>query len=95
IAIFDDMEWSSSKSTIQWVGVVGMNPGVTGATVNSSNMIKKGSFFLDFYDVKTTRQIWQAHAAKTLANTTDIKKQESNAKKAMAKIFQSYPPRAK
>ncbi|MBC7898425.1 MAG: DUF4136 domain-containing protein [Saprospiraceae bacterium] len=95
IAVLDDMEWSSSKSTIPWVGVVGMNPGITGATVSGTNMIKKGSFFLDFYDVKTARQIWQAHATKTLAKTDDIKKRENNTKKVMAKIFQTYPPRAK
>ncbi len=94
IAIMDDMEWSAGHSTIPWQGMVGA-PGLQGGPVGGTNTIKKGSFILDFYDVKQKRQVWQAHATKTLADTTDFKKRENNTKKAMAKIFKNYPPRAK
>lgn len=91
IAILDDMEWSSAPSTIPWVGVAGVNYGVRGATISSSNVIQKGSFILDLYDPKSSRQVWQAHATKTLANTTDFNKRQNNTKKAMAKIFKNFP----
>ena len=94
IAIMDDMEWSSGHSTIPWQGMVGA-PGLQGGPVGGTNMIKKGSFILDFYDLKQKRQVWQAHATKTLADTTDFNKREKNTRKAMAKVFKNYPPRAK
>ena len=94
IAITDDMEWSAGHSTIPWQGMVG-SPGLQGGPVGSSNTIKKGSFIVDFYDVRQKRQVWQAHATKTLANTTDFAKREKNTKKAMAKIFKNYPPQGK
>jgi hypothetical protein len=94
IAIMDDMEWSAGHSNIPWQGMVGA-PGLQGGPVGGSNAIKKGSFILDFYDVKQKRQVWQAHATKTLANTTDFRKREKNTQKAMAKIFKNYPPHAK
>ena len=94
IAIFDDMEWSAGHSSIPWQGMAG-RPGLTGGPVSGTNMIKKGSFILDLYDVKEKRQVWQAHATKTLANTTDLKKRERNAQSVMAKIFRNYPPAAK
>lgn len=94
IAIFDDMEWSAGHSTIPWQGMVGA-PGLQGGPVSGTNMIQKGSFILDLYDAKDKRQIWQAHATKTLADTTDLKKREKNTQKVMAKIMQNYPSRAK
>ena len=94
IAIMEDMEWSAGHSSIPWQGMVGA-PGLQGGPVGGSNTIKKGSFILDLYDVKQRRQVWQANATKTLANTTDFQKREKNTRKAMAKIFKNYPPRAK
>lgn len=90
IAIVDDMEWSSATSTISWVGVHNVSS-IRGATVNTTEMIQKGWFILDFYDTKAQREIWQAQATKTLSDTKDPNKREKNIQKAMAKIFQSYP----
>lgn len=92
IAIMDDMEWSAGHSTIPFMG----NPtglGLQGGPVSGSNVIKKGSFILDFYDGKKKNQIWQAHATKTLADTTDLGTRTKNTEKAMAKIFKNYPPK--
>ncbi len=90
IAIMDDMEWSAGHSSIPWQGMVGA-PGLQGGPVGGTNTIKTGSFILDLYDVKQKRQVWQAHATKTLAKTTDLRKREENTQKAMAKIFKNYP----
>jgi len=91
IAIVDDMEWSSATSAISWVGVHNVSA-IRGATVNTTEMIQKGWFILDFYDIKAQREIWQAQATKTLSNTKDPNKRDKNIQKAMAKIFQNYPP---
>ena len=91
IAVLDDMEWSSARTSIPWVGVVGMNPGVGGAMAGGTNRIQKGSFILDLYDATSRHQIWQARATKTLADTTDINKREKNLQKVMAKIIKKYP----
>jgi len=91
IAIVDDMEWSSARGTIPWVGMHNVS-GIQGATVNTTEMIKKGWFILDLFDTKAQREIWQAQATKTLSDTKDPNKRDRNIQKAMAKIFQSYPP---
>jgi hypothetical protein len=97
IAIFEDMEWSSFSSDIQWQGVPpgGGLPGFRGASTSSAEKIRKGSLIIDLYDVKRTKQVWQAYAVKTLADTKDPKKRENNARKVMEKIFKNYPPKAK
>lgn len=97
IAIFEDMEWSSFSSDIQWQGVPtgGGLPGFRGATTSSAEKIRKGSLIIDLYDVKKTKQVWQAYAVKTLSDTKDAKKRENNARKVMQKIFKNYPPQAK
>lgn len=94
IAVLDDIEWSSHQSMIPWGSVAGVTYGIGGAQINAHNVIQKGSFILDFYDAGSKRQLWQARAVKTLAETTDIKKREKNLKKIMTKIFQNYPPSA-
>jgi hypothetical protein len=95
IAVLDDMQWSSHQSMIPWGSVAGVTYGIGGATINTSNIIQKGSFILDFYDANSKRQLWQARAVKTLADTTDLNKREKNVRKVMAKIFKNYPPKSK
>ena len=90
IAILDDMRWSAGHSTIPFLGNVAA-PGLVGGPVGGSQVIQKGSFILDLYDGKKKNQIWQAHATKTLDNTTDPGKRKRNVEKAMAKIFKNYP----
>ena len=94
IAITEDMEWSAGKSTIPWQGMAGV-PGLQGGSVGGTNVIKKGLFIFDFFDVKLNRQVWEARATKSLANTTDPGKRENNTQKVMAKIFKNYPAQAK
>lgn len=92
IAVLDDMEWSAGHSTIPMQSNVWL-PATQGGPVGGSYAIKKGSFILDLYDGKNKNQIWQAHATKTLADTTDLDKRTKNTQKAMAKIFKNYPAR--
>jgi len=87
IAILGDVEWSAGHSTIPFIG----EGSISGGPVGGTHMIQKGSFILDLYDGKDKRQVWQAHATKTLDDTTDLGKKNKNIAKAMSKIFKNFP----
>jgi hypothetical protein len=91
LAIVDGAEWSSFTTDITWQGGANSLAGFTGATTNSSEIIRVGWLIIDMYDVKQKKQVWEATAKKTLGSSTDPKKMEKNAAKAMAKIFKGYP----
>jgi hypothetical protein len=92
LAIIESAEWSSFSSDIAWQGGANSLAGFKGATTNSASLIRVGSMIIDLYDVKQKKRVWQANATKTLGKTSDPKKMEKNAMKAMAKIFSKYPP---
>jgi hypothetical protein len=91
-----DAELSSFTNDITWQGA-GTNalPGFSGATTNSAMIVRKGWLLIDLYDTNIKKNVWQADAKKTLGNSTDPKKMEPRARKAMSKIFKGYPPSAK
>jgi len=91
IAIVQDMEWSAGHSRIPWQGMVSANVGLQGGPVGGTNLIQKGFFILDFYDVKRNQQVWQAQATKTLDDTMDMNKRDRNIQKAMGKVFKGFP----
>ena len=91
IAVLGDVEWSAGHSTIPFIG----EGSIIGAPVAGTHIMQKGSFILDLYDGKNKKQIWQAHAVKTLDDSSDLAKKGKNISKAMAKIFKNYPSRVK
>jgi hypothetical protein len=91
LAILDDVAWSSFTNEIGWSGGPNSFGGFTGSTTNSAMMIKRGFMVLEVYDVKQKKRIWEAQARKVLKEDKDLKKIEKNSKKAMAKIFKSFP----
>lgn len=93
LAIEEDMKWSSFRTEIGWssTSVTGIYT-MQGATTNSNYPVSIGSLFIDLYDVAQKRRVWQVHATKTVHPDNSMKKREKNARKAIAKIFQNYPP---
>jgi hypothetical protein len=91
-----DAELSSFTNDITWQGA-GTNalPGFSGATTNSAMIVRKGWLLLDLYDTNIKKNVWQASATKTLGNSSDPKKIQPRARKAMEKIFKNYPPSGK
>jgi hypothetical protein len=91
LAIVENAEWSSFSNEIQWEGGANSLAGFRGATTNSTMMIRKGWMIVDVYDVDQKKYVWHATASKTLGDSTDPKKIEKNARKAMAKVFENFP----
>ena len=92
LAITEDVEWSSFTNDIQWQTGANSLPGFRGSTTNSTDLIRKGWLMVDVYDAGEKKLVWQASATKTLGNSSNPKKMEKNARKAMAKVFANYPP---
>lgn len=93
LAITEDMKWSSFRTEIGWQGtnVTGIYD-LPGGTTNSSYPVSVGSLFLDFYDVAQKKRVWVAHATKTIHPSADLKKNQKNTDKVMAKVLKNYPP---
>ena len=92
LAITEDVEWSTFSSDIQWQTGANSLPGFQGATTNSADMIRKGWLLVDLYDTEGKKLVWRASAIKTLGKSSNPKKMERNARKAMTKVFANYPP---
>ena len=92
LAITEDIEWSSFTNDIQWQTGANSLPGFRGSTTNSTDRIRKGWLMVDLYDAGQKKLVWQASATKTLGKSSNPKKMEKNARKAMAKVFVNYPP---
>ena len=95
MAVAQDVEWSSFSSGVEWQTGANNLAVLSGATTNATTIIRRGWVMIDMYNTADKKLVWQAHAVKTLGKGTDPKKMENNARKAMAKVFKNYPPRAK
>ena len=97
LAILDGVEWGSFTTQRGLAAAAGPQNVATvrGATTNSSEFIKSGSFILEIYDVAQKKQVWQAYATKTVDPKAELKKRERNTQKVMAKIMKNYPPPGK
>lgn len=73
-----------------WGGYGGMT-----TTTTRSETIHIGSINVDIYDAAAKNQIWKGQATKTLGSGKDPAKVQRNIEKAMAKLFQKYPPPVK
>lgn len=94
LAILDGAVWGSFTTQRGLAAAAGPQNVATvrGATTNSSEFIKSGSFILEIYDVAQNRQVWQAYATKTVDPSAELKKREKNTQKVIAKILKNYPP---
>jgi len=95
LAVTEDVEWSTFTNDIAWQAGANSLPGFRGSTTNSSDLIRKGWLMVDLYDANGKKLVWQASATKTLGKSSDPRKMEKNARKAMAKVFANYPPAAR
>jgi hypothetical protein len=96
LSVTDDIEYSSFRTEVGWVGAGGYySPNFGGATTNSSNVIKKGALVLEIYDVSQKKRVWETYVTKTLNPSRDLQKNQKNTQKVMAKVLKNYPPPAK
>ena len=92
VVVTEDAALNSFTHHIEWQGGENSLAGFSGGTTTSVNMIRKGWMIIDLHDVALKKNVWQASATKTLGKGKDPQKMKRNAQKAMAKIFQNYPP---
>jgi len=94
VVVTEDAALNSFTHHIDWQGGENSLAGFSGGTTTSVNMIRKGWMIIDLHDVAQKKNVWQATATKTLGKGNDPQKMKRNAQKAMAKIFNNYPPGA-
>ena len=95
MAVGEDAEWSTFNTGVDWYTGANNLAGFGGATTNATTIIRKGWLMIDIYHTADKKLVWQANAVKTLGKGTDPQKMESNARKAMSKVFKNYPPHEK
>jgi len=70
----------------------GSGPRWYGTTRVSTSTIEIGKLVVDLVDPAKKQLVWQGTAEKTLDIKKDPEKNYRNLQKAMAKLFQNYPP---
>jgi hypothetical protein len=99
-AVNEEKQWNSYSSgdTMwgygRWGGWGGYGGGMS-TTTTTTETIHIGTLNVDIYDVAAKNQIWRGSASKTLGSGKDPEKVQKNLGKAMAKLFQKYPPPVK
>jgi len=99
-AVNEEKQWNSYSSgdTMwgygRWGGWGGYGGGMS-TTTTTTETIHIGTLNVDIYDVAAKNQIWRGSASKTLGSGKDPEKVQRNLGKAMAKLFQKYPPPVK
>ena len=99
-AVSEEKQWNSYSTgdTMwgygRWGGWGGYGGGMS-TTTTTTETIHIGTLNVDIYDVAAKNQIWRGSASKTLGSGKDPEKVQKNLGKAMAKLFQKYPPPVK
>jgi len=70
----------------------GTGPRWFGNTRVTTSTIEIGKLVLDIFDLARKQLIWHGRAEKTLDITENPDKNYRSLEKAMAKLFQNYPP---
>jgi len=84
-------EKSINLSGMGWAGR-GMGGMWDGSVQGQTSSIPVGTLVVDLYDPARKQLIWRGDASKTVDLKKDPDKNYKNLQKAMAKLFQNYPP---
>jgi hypothetical protein len=95
-AVNQERQWNAYSTGGGYWGYGGWGGwgGMETTTVTSST-IQVGSLNLDMYDVALRKQVWRGEATKTIDPPKDPAKLQKNIIKAMAKLLENYPPKAR
>jgi len=78
------------------MGWGGRGPGMwDGSVQGQTSTIPIGTLVVDIYDPARKQLIWRGDASKTIDLKKDPDKNYKNLQKAMAKLFENYPPKQK
>jgi hypothetical protein len=72
----------------------GFGPGWLGDRRVTSSTIEIGTLIVEIFDPAAERLVWRGSASKTLDIKKDPDKNYRNLQKAMARLFQTWPPNA-
>lgn len=89
VSITQEKEWNAYNTggaAWRWGG---------GMTTATSSTIQVGTLGFDVYDRSNKQLIWRGFATKTLNPPKEPEKRQKNLEKAVAKLLQDFPPRAK
>jgi hypothetical protein len=64
-----------------------------GMTTSTVSQIPVGTLIVDLVDAKQKELVWRCTATKTLSPDASPQTKEENLRKALAKMFENYPPK--